>query len=135
MKRVACCSCCDEELFDVWEYWPENHAVFPGHPRKTRTPRDNALRLTVILVNGSMMNLTVCEHCLPELHLSIPALWQGIKAQTRRVRQGHKALGQESFSEEKNVEADGYNLKFNDNVPLGVLCWQRWKDILPKEKS
>ena len=128
MKVAGCCSVSGEECFDVLEYWPADHPVYPGQPRKMGKAHDDALRLTLVLMNGSQMNLTIKEQYLADFHLALPQVWALIKQTTRHIRKGHKALGQQAFDAMQHAQADVNNLQFNDNVPLGVLCWERWKN-------
>lgn len=128
MKAAGLCSVSGEECFDILEYWPDSHPVYAGMPRRLGRPHDDALRVELIMADGSHMSLTIKAQYLPDLHLSLPQVWALIKRTTRALRKAHKALGQADFSEKQHRQADLGNLRFNDNVPLGVLCWERWKD-------
>jgi len=129
MKAAGLCSVSGEECFDVLEYWPANHPVYAGQPRRLGAPHDDALRVTVVLVNGSRMNLTIKAQYLADFHVALPEVWRVVKEATRTLRKAHKHLGQIDFSPQQHAAADRFNLAFNDNVPLGVLCWEKWKDI------
>ncbi|MGE0373000.1 MAG: hypothetical protein AB7Q01_14115 [Gammaproteobacteria bacterium] len=129
MKAAGLCSVSGEPCFDVLDYWPSDHPVYAGLPRRLGAPHEDALRLTLILVNGSHMNLTIKEQYLAEFHVALPEVWRLVKNTTRTLRKAHKHLGQVDFTSQQCEVADQHNLAFNDNVPLGVLCWEKWKDI------
>lgn len=128
MKAAGLCSVSGEPCFEVLEYWPPDHPVFAGEPRRLGKPHDDAIRVTVVLMNGSHMTLTIKEQYLGDFHVALPEVWRLIKGTTRTLRKAHKHLGQPDFSPAQHSQADRYNLAFNENVPLGVLCWERWKD-------
>lgn len=128
MKAAGLCSVSGEECFDVLEYWPSNHPVFAGQPRRLGAPHADAIRVTLILMNGSHMTLTIKEQYLADFHVALPEVWRLVKETTRALRKAHKHMGQTDFSQAQHKLADQHNLAFNDNVPLGVLCWERWKD-------
>lgn len=128
MKVVGHCSISGEPCFEVHSTWPDNHP-FAGEPRRIGSPHKDALRLTLVLVDGSLMNVTIKAQELADFYSNLTGLWHSIKERMRRERKAHVALRQGDFDEDQHRFMDEDNLRFNDNVPLGILCWQRWTDI------
>lgn len=127
MKIPGHCSISGEPCFDVVSTFPEDHP-FAGQPKRLGQPHPDALRVTLIMASGTNMQITVKECELTELHTHLPEMWRNIKARLRAERKAHKALKQPDFSDDQHQFMDEENIRFNDNIPLGVLCWERWTD-------
>lgn len=130
MKVPGHCSVTGEQCFHVIETWPYDHP-FAGEPRRLGEPNPNALRVTFVLASGSQMTLTLTTEglaCLLADPSLMPKLWAGVKDRARAERKAHTSLGQTPFTDEQHADADIANMKFNDDVPIGVLCYERWLD-------
>jgi len=127
VKASGLCSVCGEACFEVLETFPKGHPL-AGTPKRTGQPNDDAMRVTLVMANGSLGVVTVREQYLPDLHVHLPAIWADVKARTRIDRKAHRVFGQQAFTAAQHAQADLDNLQFNDNIPLGVLCVERWKD-------
>jgi len=123
MKRVGHCAISGEACYEVVETWPTGHAL-EGHPRKLGPPLADAAVVTLVLVDGTMADVTVKQRYVPEFYAHLPQVWRDIKARTRFDRKHHRALGQPDFNDAQHAQMDAWNLTFNDNVPLGVLAWR-----------
>jgi len=129
MKVTGSCVVSGEPCFVVTETYPLSH-VLAGQPRKFGPPLDDACRVTLVLVDGTLADITVKQRYVPELYVHLAQVWRDIKARTRFDRKHHKAYGQPDFNDEQHAKMDAWNLAFNDNVPLGVLAWRKWKDVI-----
>jgi len=128
MKVAGHCAVSGERCFEITEWFPARHPL-AGQPRRFGKPLDDALAVTLVLVDGSRADITVKRQYLPDLYLHLPQIWRDIKARTRYDRKHHRDYGQQDFTQDQHAQMDAWNLSFNDNVPLGVLAWRRWKDI------
>ncbi len=63
MKRkiTGCCSRCDAEVFEVLERDAERM------PKRIGAPLENAVRVTFVMVDGTLMDLTFCRECADAL--------------------------------------------------------------------
>lgn len=126
-RMGACCPITGLELVEVLSYHPDGHPL-AGEPAKLGKPLDCARRATLALADGSMMQISVHESAVDEILPNLCAIWRRLKASTRHQRRSHRAFGQRPFTPEQNQFADASNCAANDNVPLGVLCVERWSD-------
>ena len=128
MKTAGLCAVSDEECFEIREYWPEKHP-FAGEPRRFGAPHKDALRVALVMADGSLMHITIKACELVNLETNLPATWCRIKERMRHERKAHAALNQRDFTLEQHRFMDEENLRFNDNVPLGILFAERWRDV------
>lgn len=127
MKIPGHCAVSGNQAFEILEYWPPDHP-FAGQPRRLGKPYVSALRVWLVLTDGSQMPITVLDEYLDQVSTRLPAIWHDIKARVSAERKAHRALGQKDFSPAQHSFMDLHNLKHNDTAPLGVLCWERWSD-------
>ena len=125
MKTPGNCSVSGEPCFDVLETWADGHPL-AGTPKRLGKAHDTAMCVTLVLTDGTTAYITVHRDYLADLHLHLPAVWRACKERTLFDRKHHLAFGSPDFSPEQAAQMDEYNLKMNDNVPLGVLCVERW---------
>lgn len=128
MKTQGHCAVSGEPCFDILETWRDDHPL-AGQPRRIGAPYEDACKVALILVDGTIAEITVKQRYVPELYAHLTQVWRDIKARTRYDRKQHKAYGQPDFSPDQHATMDAWNLRFNDNVPLGVLAWRKWSDI------
>jgi hypothetical protein len=128
MKQQGHCSVSGEPCFDIIETWDQSHPL-AGQPRRIGAPHADAVRVTLVLADGTQADITVKHRYVPELYMSLPQVWREIKERTRFDRKQHRAYRQPDFNENQHAQMDAWNLAFNDNVPLGVLAWRKWSDI------
>jgi len=127
VKIPGHCSVTGEPVFDIISTWPAGHP-FEGEPSKIGAAHVDAMRVTLVATNGTLMTLTVKESALPALTDELPRVWREVKARFRAERKAHRAFGQTDFNPEQHAHADAVNLEVNNNPPIGVLCVERWTD-------
>ena len=114
----------------VWEH----DATFPdwhhnaGDPRTLAQPMPNALRVTLICVSGAQATITVDADHIDEVERNLPEIWRANKAAIRHDRINHRGNGQKPFTPAQNAFMDQQNMTMFDDVPLGVLCYEKWSD-------
>ena len=82
-KVSGACSKCDKDVFDVVQDSPL--------PRKIGAPHDDAVRATFVLVSGSQMDLTFCQHCFEGLTTQdYPWLWRRVQLSWEAESPGHQ---------------------------------------------
>ena len=130
MKIPGHCAVTGEPCFDIHETWPHDHPM-AGEPKRLGAPHESARRVTLVAVSGAQMIMTMTVEGLAQLEANpglLPALWRAQKERMRLERTAHRKLGQAPFTPEQNAFADAVNIQSNDDVPLGVLCHERWLD-------
>lgn len=60
------CTICNAAVFDIAAV-NEPHERRPGEPKRVGAPHDNAVRITFILFDGSMADMTFCDDCATAL--------------------------------------------------------------------
>ena len=126
-KTAGTCSVSGECVWEHTATFPDWHHN-AGAPRSLAEPMSNALRVTLILVSGAQAVITVHEDHIGEVENNLPAIWRSIKAATRHGRTNHRGNGQKTFTPEQNAFMDQQNMAQFDDVPLGVLCYEKWSD-------
>lgn len=107
-KILGSCSKCDAEVFEVAKRDPETRV-----PIQLGPCRDDAMRATFLLLDGSSMDLTFCKNCSDTL---LPHdyrfLWQRVMLSWETETPGHPNQKQHA-----------------DNGILALRHVQPWKDI------
>lgn len=127
MKRPHLCTVCDQQCFEVMALWPDDSPL-AGEPRRVGRPTPDAVRVDLVLTDGTRTTFTVHDRCVETLEETLPAAWRKMLERMRWERKHHKALGQKPFTPEQLAHADAVNLALVHNVPLGVLAVERWVD-------
>jgi hypothetical protein len=108
-KVAGCCTKCDAEVFDVVTRDPETRL-----PTKIGAAHDDAVRVTFILVSGSKMDLTFCQHCADGLEpADFAHIW-------RRVMLSWVNESSKDHPHVKSQTANGI---------VGLSHKQRWKGV------
>ena len=101
-KTAGHCSKCNEKVFEIRN---QPGRAYVGHPTA------DALCVSLLMLDGSTADVTVCEACLPEL--AVAELWREVILP--------------AFAEE------GSNPDFwsfmSENPPLGVLYVRPWAEV------
>lgn len=102
MKRLGHCTLCETQVFEM------------PNPSRIGAPRENARRVTFVLMDGTQADCTFCDECVvsPE---SLPAI--------------HRA-----WMEAWRREGGPDPISQVDNVPIGVLFEESWQDAILREK-
>lgn len=110
-KAPGLCTKCDAEVFEILKRDPETRV-----PISVGAAHDDAVRVSVLLKTGSIMDLTFCAECAAALTpADLAEIWQ-------RVMISWIA---QSGAEHPFVKTQ------TDNAILGVYRKQLWKDISP----
>ncbi|MGE0289519.1 MAG: hypothetical protein AB7I42_26020 [Bradyrhizobium sp.] len=128
MKIQGHCSVSGDPCFEILETFNEPHPL-AGQPRRIGKPLPDAVRVTLVLVDGTTADFTCKQRYVPEFYAHLPLIWREVQDRVRFDRKNHKAYKQPDFSEEQHAQMDAWNLAHIDNVPLGVLAWRKWSDI------
>lgn len=123
------CVVSGEPCFEVLETWPAGHPS-AGEPRRLGRPLPKALRVTLVLLDGTTTTVTVCADHLAEVTAALPRVWHALCRKMRHDRKSHRELGQRDFNADQHAAADAANLRFIDNRPLGILCHERWSEVI-----
>ena len=90
-KITGCCTCCDDEVFDILSRFGEN-GLRPGEPERIGRPHDDALRIEFLLNDGTTSYLTFCGACAvmltPEQY---PEIWAKVLRSWEREIAGNEA--------------------------------------------
>jgi len=110
------CHVCGECLFEVLTTYPFDHK-WSGIPKTLGLPLDKALRVTLLLIDGNRIQITMCDTCVDGL------TQENLKFIYRNILLGWKA--------EIGDEAEKYKW-FSDKhrqFLLGVVCEEYWMNI------
>lgn len=61
-KLAGCCSLCDAPAFEILQRWDEGERR-AGEPKRLGPPLPGSMRITFLLLNGRVTDMTVCEAC------------------------------------------------------------------------
>lgn len=90
-KIGGCCSLCDTPCFEIMARWDEGEKR-AGEPKRLGYPNDGAVRVTFMLMNGNVTDMTLCGECAaklgPEHYLT---LWRKNLAGYLREQDGNPA--------------------------------------------
>lgn len=126
-KTAGICSVSGESVWEHAATFPDWHHS-AGEPRLLAEPKVNAVRVILILVSGAQATITVHEDHLEAVDQNLPEIWRSIKAATRHARINHRGNGQQAFTPAQNTFMDQQNMAQFDDVPLGILCYEKWSD-------
>ena len=128
-KRFGCCTLCDREVFEALLRWPPGH-VNENQIRRPGAPINGARRVTVILVDGSIADLTFCGACKasPE---NLCAIWKKVVRTMAfemdpEWRAGIKAA---PLEDHERYQTERLLMKMIESPPLGVLHEQPWSEV------
>ena len=124
-KILGCCSQCDELVFEVHERFGADH-LLAGRARRVGRPLETAIRVWLVLTNGSPIAVTFCEACVQAPRLV--EVWKRTLAafaeeMTPEYRQ---AIGNRGYTDEQYRIVMRTYLRLAGMVPLGVLCQYPW---------
>ncbi len=131
MKRYGACTDCDTEVFDCRARWPEGTPL-EGHIRIRMGAKDNAMRATIALMDGSSIDLTFCADCIPTIAENMVKIWD--KVIQRHVLsvdpEVRKALGYPEHNPRQHEAAEREAIHLIHNKPFGVLAVQPWNEVV-----
>lgn len=129
-KLLGHCSICDAQVAEITHQYPQSHP-YAGEPTRLGEFQDNALRATLVLINGSMMGVTICTECEPLLETSILKIWDRVVAGWKlEISDDHRVLlGLKTYTEAQREDVDLWFKTACGEPPMGVLCVRPWKDV------
>ena len=132
MKHTGCCTLCDRVVFDVVTTFTAGE--LSGWPKQIGQPHDDARRVTLAFADGTTGEITLCGDCQPtpermaQIHHQIRRAWAFEGTNGRREQAGGRPL---TTAGEWRMGAS--QLALYDNIPLGVLCEERWSEAMERE--
>ncbi len=129
-KRIGFCSICDCAIATVKTVYPKDHFC-AGDPQNIDRPYDNAVRATLILSNGNLMDITVCKGCDRFVDTGLVVLWKrillGFKHETsNEFRDGMRLT---PYTAVQRITVNSWLREMVRIIPLGVLYRRNWKDV------
>lgn len=117
VKLTGCCTKCDKEVYVIKRRYPQDSPL-AGEPREVGQPI-NAVKYTLLLLDGSHMDLTFCPTCEPD---DLPFVWKKVIASFAREMMDNyrKAIGLAPITQRKPY--DDWFLHIIHNYPIGILC-------------
>ncbi len=123
-KTVGSCTVCDEPVFEILTVYPNDHPL-AGEPRSVGRPLDNALRATLVLTDGSTIDLTHCEDC----ELDLPHIWQKCLATFTYEDRTRVERGAQPMTEVQRQNHRDQLVRLAAEIPLGLLYTRKWIEI------
>lgn len=129
-KLLGHCSICDAQVAEFTHQYPQSHP-YAGEPTRLGEFHDDALRATLVLTNGSMMDVTICTECEPLLETSILKIWDQVVAGWKlEISDEHRVLiNLKPYTESQREDVNLWFKTACGEPPMGVLCVRPWKDI------
>jgi hypothetical protein len=137
IKKLGCCTLCDEEVFEITRRAPRESS-FSREPLSVGRPLPGSRRDSLVLTNGSTMDLTFCANCRPTAE-NLPKIWRKCRASLARE-------GMNDYRERYTRELDSgtmtqlslgqqwitgkFQLDLAKTIPLGVLNRQPWREVV-----
>ena len=132
INRVGHCTACDKPIAVILRvYQGTGHDEVDGTPQAIGEWDDEAWRVTLLLIDGSRMQIDVCGPCAEMSGGRLMAAWGRIcYAQGRTLDPAWlKAKGGVALTEHQRYWIRKTLSWFAQNAPLGILSMQRWGDL------
>ena len=129
-KLLGHCSICDVQVAEITHQYPQSHP-YAGDPMRLGKFYDNALRATLVLTNGSMMDVTICSDCESSLETSTLQIWDRVVAGWKlEISDKHRVLlNLKPYTESQKEDVNLWFVTACGEPPVGVLCVRPWKDV------
>lgn len=127
-KQAGCCTLCGKEVFEVRARYPSDHSL-AGEVRQIGAPLSIAHRATILLMSGTLCNVTLCSSCKPT-PANLPRLWTiCMEANARELDPEYRAAIGASEHDERQRHI-GVNTVRNTvvDLPIAVLEIHRWEE-------
>ncbi len=130
-KLLGHCPICNTLIADIKSQYPQGHP-YAGEPRQLERFHDGTLRATLVLTNGSLMDITICAACEPVLTDKFVFLWKRVvEGWKLEISDKHRQLlGSKPYSIDQRTQVDKWFVDACKEPPVGVLCIKPWKDIV-----
>lgn len=125
MKTSGICFVCGRECFVVLDY----NIIGPqqGEPYKLGAAHDDTMRVTMVAVDGSLMQVSAHRDCVEGI--DVAKLWAQVMERLAFEHRHRKAMGAQALTASQEAQFKTHSLKFYDNRPLGILAVERWQDV------
>ena len=122
-SEIGQCLFCETQCFKVIARFVRPHPM-DGVARDLGPPeQENAKRLTLVLSSGATVKVTVCRDCKWDGVLG----WQNMRQDwSRELFDADMRWPEDTRSAEAVKTSVDYHQKLFQQIPLGVLCEQRW---------
>jgi len=119
-KKVACCTACDEEVFEILA----RHSEGPrkGEARQVGAPLPGARRLSIVRISGRQSNWTMCGSCEVTSENIVELNRKELAAMVRERSLAKDTMAQ-SEMREKMLKL------FEWDIPVGVLGEIPWLEV------
>ena len=126
-NKVGCCILSGRRVFMVLSEFTTGPRE--GEPDRLGLPYYEAWRVTLLLVDGSTTDVTVHEDYLEEIEGRLPELWRNALEAHAYERQNWEEAGARPFTPDQTEKAYRDSESLINNVPLGVVKKERWRDV------
>ncbi|MEE8327058.1 MAG: hypothetical protein V3R58_08500 [candidate division NC10 bacterium] len=129
-KRVGCCSLCNQEVFEAVSRWPSGF-VLEQQIADVGAPVKGARRVTFLLVNGSLCDMTFCDRCDP-VASNLAKLWKKVcTTMAKELDPKYRAeIGAKQQTDEQRTQSEDNLINLFNNPPVGVLYEQPWSEVV-----
>lgn len=135
MRRIpASCVLTERPLFEVIEAYDNSHAL-AGTPRKVGPPLPEARRVTLVCLSGSLMQVSLHEDVVPELPNRLDEIHKKIVDAFMWDRANRRVKNLAPLNETQSAQELQMILQIQRNVPLGVLCVEKWTDLVKVKQN
>lgn len=130
IRKARCCIDCDAELYEIRQYFTSG--PYTGHPMRFGPPLDGGFTITLLLMDGVLCDLSLCDECGPVVEDNLPRIWR--KVMNSMVYEQEHVCHAKAAPEKRQEGYRQLNLHLVSNPPLGVLYTrtikQKWDDRL-----
>ncbi len=127
VKMVGACTVCDASVFEILTVFPDGHSL-AGENRSIGRPNDNAVRVSLVLTDGSTIDLTACEGCVEELENTLPAVWLKCLNTFKHEDRTRVERGVQSFTGDQRQTHVDMLTRLALEIPLGIMNIRKWTD-------
>lgn len=117
-----------KECFEIKAVYANDHPL-AGHVLRVGNPMPEAWRVTLLLMDGKIMNITVHEECLETIPEHLNELWHLI-CEKEVFSYQHCKDADHTIDDDKAKSAYESTAKLiANNPPLGIVNMVRWMDV------
>lgn len=127
IKQPGLCTLCATPCFEVRLRYDDKFRHLNGRIRALGKPLPNAWKVTLLLLDGSRMDLTVCETCVNGVESKVPELWGNVLESYREELSDpyRQDVGLNLFPEDRKLEE---MVSIAKRPPVGIFYIKRWSD-------
>jgi len=132
-RRDGCCALCDAQVFESITTRTEGHPL-AGDIALRGKPKSDAIRVMLVLMDGSVNYQSVCEKCLPYLSNGMAKLWKkNMKRQVMGIGAEYRQqMGMSPLNDQQRESVEVEALRMLNNRPIGVIAVQRWREVIKR---